>query len=86
MSRLSLLAYYGFAALIWLVIESLYSFWLSVLITTPLWASDREMLRQAFKRYPEIVGEVARCDVESREARRRRMVQHSYASSAPRGH
>jgi hypothetical protein len=62
-----------------------FNFWLFVIGA----ATDdrcREPFREAFKRHPEIVGEVARCDVEGREARRRRMIQNSYASSAPRGH
>jgi hypothetical protein len=55
MNRSLLLAFSGFVALLWLLFEWPYSFWLSILVTAPLWwLRDREALRQALKWNPQV--------------------------------
>ena len=60
------------------------TFWLVVLGTAPRWS--RDTFHEAFYGHPKVIREVPAGDIEDREARWRRMAEHSDPGTAPGSH
>lgn len=77
---------FTYSLAVWSTVEAFpWGFWLLVLGLS-CFRACREPFKDALHWDPEIVAQIARRKIEDAEANGRRMVDHPYSRSRPRGH